>query len=195
VHRNSRPLLLSKHRIVKLLVSTFFSCLLIFSLVLFNSSQYSSNLNAYAQDSANSLASSIGSIFGNISKAFNKQFEYTVVLDGKQLFPNKTLKENIVTKYETSTYNLSTLKYKLLGFNITASNIMIQISPSRIDDTKTRIDIPIMLAKNVTVSNGIINLKYNQVDLGSIYGIYDIPTDKVTVHIPLSTVAKYVRVT
>jgi hypothetical protein len=87
------------------------------------------------------------------------------------------------------------LKYKLLGFNVTASNIKIQISPSRIDDTKTRIDIPIMLAKNVTVSNGIINLKYNQVDLGSIYGIYDIPTDKVTVHIPLSTAAKYVRIT
>ena len=144
------------------------------------------------------MASSTGNIFGNFSKAFNsisKQFEYSVVLDGKQLFPNKTLKENIVTKYAPSTYNLSALKYKLLGFNIAASHIMIQISPSKIDDTKTRIDIPIMLAKNVTVSNGIINLKYNQVDLGSIYGIYDMPTDKVTVHIPLSTVAKYARIT
>ena len=82
-----------------------------------------------------------------------------------------------------------------MGFNITASNIIINISPSRVDKTKTRIDIPVMLAKNIVVSNGIINLKYNQVDLGSIYGIYDVVTDKVTVHIPLSTVAKYVRLT
>lgn len=176
----------------------FFSFLIIFSLLLFNSSQHSSNLNAYAQGSANSLASSIGSIFGNFTKGLNsisKQFDYVVVLNGKQIFPNKTLKENIVTKYEPSTYNLNALKYNLLGFNITASHIMIHISPSRVDDAKTRIDIPVMLAQNVTVSNGIINLKYNQVDLGSIYGIYNIATDKVTVHIPLSTVAKYVRLT
>ena len=30
-----------------------------------------------------------------------------------------------------------------------------------------------MLASNVTVRKGVINLNYNQVNLGSVYGIYN----------------------
>src|SRR3954451_23205758 len=42
-------------------------------------------------------------IFGNLAK----QFEYTVDLDGKQIFPNDTIKQDIVTKYKSADYNIS----------------------------------------------------------------------------------------
>jgi hypothetical protein len=50
-----------------------------------------------------------------------------------------------------------------------------------------------MLARNVTVTDGILNLNYNEVNLGSIYGIYDKTTDKMTVHIPLAVAPRYMH--
>ncbi|HZA71210.1 MAG TPA: hypothetical protein VE548_16060, partial [Nitrososphaeraceae archaeon] len=59
------------------------------------------------------------------------------------------------------------------GFKIRASDIKIHIDPKKIDDTETRVDIPLLLAKDIKVSNGgLINLSYDAVDLGSVYGIY-----------------------
>lgn len=169
--------------------------LVIISLFIFN--QYDPNLaSVYAQGNTNPLGNALSHIFGNLTKAFNglsRQSEYTVSLDGKQIFPNSTLKENIVDKYQPSTYDIRDLKYNLLGFNVTAHDIKIHVIPSRIDTTKTRVDIPLMLARNVTVTNGVINLNYNQVDLGSIYGIYDKTTDKIMVHIPLAVASKYLH--
>ena len=82
---------------------------------------------------------------------------------------------------------------KLLGFKIIASDIKILVDPKRIDDTKTRIDIPLLLAKDIKVSNGgLINLSYNEVELGSVYGIYDKATDKMSVHVPIVIAAKYI---
>lgn len=126
-------------------------------------------------------------IFSNLAK----QFEYTVDLDGKQIFPNDTIKQDIVSKYKSADYNISNLNYKLLGFNITASNIKIHVNPSRIDQTTTRVDFPVMTAKNVSVTNGSINPKYGEVNLGSIYGIYNKNTDKMTLHIPSSVALQY----
>src|SRR4051812_22173169 len=126
-------------------------------------------------------------IFGNLAK----QFEYTVDLDGKQIFPNDTIKQDIVTKYKSADYNISNLNYKLLGFNITASNIKIHVNPSRIDQITTRIDFPVMTANNVTVTNGSINSKYSKVNLGSIYGIYNKSTNEITMHIPTSVALQY----
>jgi hypothetical protein len=134
------------------------------------------------------------SILGNLAKQFGsltKQFEYTVNLDGKQIFPNDTIKQDIVTKYKSTDYNINSLNYKILGFNINASNIKIRVNPSRIDQITTRVDFPVLLARNVTVTNGSINLKYRQVNLGSIYGIYNKGTDKMTMHIPISTALQY----
>ena len=126
-------------------------------------------------------------IFGNLAK----QFEYTFDLDGKQIFPNDTIKQDIVAKYKSANYNISNLNYKLLGFNITASNIKIHVNPSRIDQATTRIDFPVMTANNVTVTNGSINSKYSKVNLGSIYGIYNKSTDEITMHIPTSVALQY----
>jgi hypothetical protein len=122
-----------------------------------------------------------------------KNFEYTFDLEGSQIFPNNNIKQNIVSKYESSEYSIDDLNYELLGFKITASDIKIHVDPKKIDDSKTRVDIPLMLAKDVKVSNGPINLSYNEVDLGSVYGIYDKTTDKMTVHVPVSVAVKYIQ--
>lgn len=76
---------------------------------------------------------------------------------------------------------------------MTAHDIDIHVNTSGIDATRTRVDILLMLARNVTVTNGVLNLSYNEVNLGSIYGIYDKTTDKMTVHIPLAVASKYVH--
>ena len=122
-----------------------------------------------------------------------KNFEFTVNLDANQIFPNDEIKQDIVSKYKSAEYNIPNLKYELLGFNIIASDIKIHVDPTKIDITKTRIDIPVMLAKNVKVSNGVINLAFNEIDLGSIYAIYDRYPDKMTAHIPMIIAYKYLQ--
>jgi hypothetical protein len=133
-------------------------------------------------------------IFENFAKQFGniaRQFAYTVDLGGKQIFPNDTLKQDIITHYKHSTYNISSLKYRLLGFDISASDIKIDVKPSRIDATRTKVDLPLVLARNVTVTNGLLTLKYREINLGSIYGIYDKNSDKMTLHIPINIAMQY----
>lgn len=47
-----------------------------------------------------------------------------------------------------------------------------------------------MLAKNVNVTNGITNQNFNDVDLSSIYAIYDPATDKFNFHVPFDIAAR-----
>ena len=122
-----------------------------------------------------------------------KNFEYTFDLDGSQIFPNNDIKQDIVSEYKSSNYNIDDLNYELLGFKIIASDIRIHVNPNRIDDTKTRIDIPLLLAKDIKVSNGgVINISYNEVELESVYGIYDRTTDIMSVHVPIAIAARYI---
>jgi hypothetical protein len=44
---------------------------------------------------------------GEFSNAF-KRFEYIVNLNAKEIFPNDTLKQDVVTNYKSSTYSIST---------------------------------------------------------------------------------------
>lgn len=194
---------MQEKKIFRLLSSMTLALLL--SIIMFSIHTFSSLVAAYAEtiDMNNSYVLGIhdniltitdNSLLGNLAKQFGgltKQFEYTVNLDGKQIFPNDTIKQDIVTKYTSTDYNINSLNYKILGFNINASNIKIRVNPSRIDQSTTRVDFPVLLARNVTVTNGSINLKYRQVNLGSIYGIYNKDTDKMTVHIPISTALQY----
>jgi len=136
---------------------------------------------------SNNIFETLAKQFGNILKPF----EYTVDLSGRQIFPNDTLKQDIVTNYKSSSYNLSSLKYRLLGFNITALDVKVEVKPSRIDQTTTKVDLPLLFARNVNVTNGLVNLKYNEVNLGSIYGIYDKASDKMTLHIPINVALQY----
>jgi hypothetical protein len=120
-------------------------------------------------------------------------FEFTVDLDANQIFPNEKIKQDMVSKYKSAEYNIPNLEYKLIGFKIIASDIKIHVNPTKIDQTQTRIDIPLMLAKNVKVSNGIINLDFNKIDLASIYAIYDRNIDKLTVHVPMNVAYRYLQ--
>lgn len=147
--------------------------------------------NLYEQR-GNPFENALSQIFGNLRNAFNAP-EYTIGLKGDQIFPNSTLMQKIVDKNQPSTYRIKDLKYNILGFRVTAHDIDIHVDPSRIDATRTRVEIPLMLARNVTLTNGVSNLNYNEVNLGSIYGIYDKTTDKMTVHIPLAVASKYMH--
>ena len=149
-------------------------------------------ISPFLDDGSNHLYYKIAAFVKELENLI-KNFEYTFDLEGSQIFPNNNIKQNIVSKYESSEYNIDDLNYELLGFKITASDIKIHVDPKKIDDSKTRVDIPLMLAKDVKVSNGPINLSYNEVDLGSVYGIYDKTTDKMTIHVPVSVAVKYIQ--
>jgi hypothetical protein len=120
-------------------------------------------------------------------------FEYTFDLEGRQIFPTNNIKQDIISEYKSSEYNIDDLNYELMGFKIIASDIKMRVDPKKIDESKTRVDIPLILAKDVKVSNGPINLSYKEVNLGSVYGIYDKTTDKMTVHVPVSVATKYIQ--
>jgi hypothetical protein len=124
-----------------------------------------------------------------------KNFEYTFDVEGNQIFPSDTIKHNIVSEYKPAEYTIDHLNYKLLGFNITASDVKIHVVPTNVDNTKTRVNIPLLLAKDVRVDGGgeLIKLSYNQVDLDSVYGVYDKNEDKMRVHVPVSIAAKYIQ--
>ena len=120
-------------------------------------------------------------------------FEYTFDLEGRQIFPTNNIKQDIISEYKSSEYNIDDLNYELMGFKIIASDIKMRVDPEKIDDSKTRVDIPLILAEDVKVSNGPINLSYKEVNLGSVYGIHDKTTDKMTVHVPVSVATKYIQ--
>jgi hypothetical protein len=123
-----------------------------------------------------------------------KNFEYTFDLEGNQIFPTSKIKQDIVSEYKSSEYDIDDLNYEILGFRIRASDIKIHVDPKKIDETETRVDIPLLLAKDIKVNNGgLVNLSYDAVDLGSVYGIYNKATDKMTVHVPLGIAARYIK--
>lgn len=136
-------------------------------------------------------------IFDSILDIFEgKPFEHQVEIDANLIFPNESLKREIIANSASLEFTMPVLNYNLLGFNISASNIEVNASSKQvIDDSsqsnKTRIDFPVMLAKNVNVSNEITNQNFNDVDLSSIYAIYDPKTDKFIFHIPFDIAARY----
>lgn len=73
----------------------------------------------------------------------------------------------------------------MLGFDISATDIRIKTESNKIDQNNTRIDFPFMVAKNVKMNNRLINLAYNDVDMSSVYAIYNINANKFSVHIPI----------
>ena len=121
-----------------------------------------------------------------------KKLEYTQDIDANQVFTNATVKNKILNNLEPTQYTIPALKHSLLGFEISANNIEAKTESKKIDENKTRIDFPVMKAKNVKVSNsGLINLSYENVDLSSMYVIYNPKTGKFTLHIPISVAGKY----
>jgi len=130
-------------------------------------------------------------IKGNVLN-FTRPFEHTVAIDASHIFPNETLKHKIIEKSGQSEFKIPILKYNLLGFNISATDIKVKANVKEIGQSNnTRIDFPVMQARDVNVRNGVLNQNFTNVDLSSIYAIYDPKTDKFTLHVPYSIAAKY----
>ena len=113
-----------------------------------------------------------------ISDIFTRPFEHQVEIEANQLFPNETLKREIISKSGSFEFTIPNLNYSLLGFNISAYDVKVNANAKQVMDdsgqsNKTRIDFPVMLARSVNVSNEMISQKYENVDLSSIYAFYD----------------------
>jgi hypothetical protein len=108
----------------------------------------------YAQPTENNtpITAAADNIFDTFKERlfnFAKQFEYTVDIDADQVFPNNTIKDTILKRYEPSEYTIPVLRYSMLGFDISATDIRIKTESNKIDQNNTRIDFPFMVAKNV----------------------------------------------
>jgi hypothetical protein len=121
---------------------------------------------------------------------FLDAFEYTFEINGAQIFPNDTIKHSIVTEYNPSVYNISSLQYKILDHMINASDVQIYVNPTRMDDQNTRLDFQIY-ANKAQVSGQLLNKSYNNLEITSAYAIYNRATDKITIHVPYSVALQH----
>lgn len=119
-------------------------------------------------------------------------FEYTFEIDGPQIFPNDTVKHSIVTEYNPSVYNIPSLQYKIMDHTINASDVQIHVDPTRIDEADTRLDFQIY-ANNAEVTGQWLSKSYNDLEIRSAYGIYNLVTDKMTIHIPYSVALQHLQ--
>lgn len=113
--------------------------------------------------------------------------EYTFDIYGAQIFPNDQLKYSILTEQHQSVYNISSLTFAIMGHTVKASNVQIHVQPGIVDDTKTRLNIEIYAA-TADVTGQWVSRSYDNVEIRSLYGIYDRTTDKMIIHIPYGTV-------
>jgi hypothetical protein len=65
--------------------------------------------------------------------------------------------------------------------------VQINLQPATIDDTETRLNLEIYAAK-ADVIGPRVSKSYNNLEIKSLYGIYDRITDKMIVHVPYATV-------
>jgi hypothetical protein len=112
-------------------------------------------------------------------------FEYVFYIDAAQLIPNDTLKDTILTEHEPASYSISRLQYKIFEYTINASNVQIEVDPVQIDHNKTRFNIQIS-AGSAQVAGQWLSRTYENLDLKSVYGVYDRITDKMAIHVPYS---------
>ena len=149
----------------------------------------------YGQNSNNTNV--FDNIFKNLKNKIidlTKSVEYTIDIKANQIFPNDTIKNSILNKNQPMEYLIPILEYKLLGFEIFATDIKVRAESKKIyedNKNKLRIEFPIMQAKNVNVNNKIFDLNYENIDLSSTYTIYDSELDKFTIHIPVYVATRY----
>ena len=173
---------------IKILISLFVLIIIVTNNTFFVYGQYNNN---------NNNTNIFENIFKNVKNKvidLTKSVEYTIDFNADQIFPNDTIKNSVLNKNEPMEYLIPILEYKLLGFDISATDIKVRTESSKIDEEskdKLRIEFPIMQAKNVNVNNEIFDLNYENIDLSSTYTIYDSELDKFTIHIPIYVAARY----
>ena len=115
--------------------------------------------------------------------------EYGFSLNASQIFPNETIKHQVLTAQNTSQFSIPNLEHELMGNVINASDVRINVTPSAIDETRTRLDLEISAGRvNVTGSNAGY---YEDVQMQSVYGIHDNKTDLIEMHVPINVALAY----
>jgi hypothetical protein len=127
----------------------------------------------------------------SLSAAFSANFldglfEYKADIDAQQLFPTKEVKDDIIGKLQARDYKIPDVEREFIGFKVSASDVKIYVKPSKMDTANTRLSLNVE-GKNVEVGSKYFNKKYHQLDVDTIYGVYNGKTDKVTVHVPYAT--------
>ena len=116
--------------------------------------------------------------------------DYTFTLNSSQIFPNETMKNEVLENETSAQYYIPNLEHDLMGHTLNATDVKVNVTPTTIDDNRTRLDLSIHAEKvNVTGSN---NGFYEKVDLDSLYGIYDRNTDMIEMHVPLDVALSYI---
>lgn len=121
---------------------------------------------------------------GGFFAGFLGFFEYKMDVEAGELFPSEQFREDLISKSEPQLFAINEIERQVAGFRVSAQDVMMQLTPSQLDLSKTRLDVDIS-GKNVEI-DGLLSKKYSKVDVAGIYGIYDASTDKVTIHVPYS---------
>lgn len=119
---------------------------------------------------------------GDFAVNFLGFFDYTLDVDASELFPSEQIKEEIISKSEPSQFAIAEIKREIAGFTVSAQDVLMELSPSRVDSSNTRLDVDIQGA-SVEIG-GLFVKTYSNIDVDGIYGIYNAATDKVTIHVP-----------
>ena len=115
--------------------------------------------------------------------------DYTFSLNSSQIFPNATVKNSVLENQSKSQYNISSLEHELMGHRINATDVRVNVTPARIDDSRTRLDLQIY-AEHVNVT-GTSDRFYDRVELESLYGIHDRRSDIIEMHVPMDVALSY----
>jgi hypothetical protein len=168
---------------------------IIILILLFISIIATNNISVIHAQNFNTDTNIFDKIINNLKdKLKTSNLEFKIDINSNQIFPDDTTKNMVLNTNQPVEYSIPILKYKLLGFEIYATDIKVKAESENIYDNgknKLRIDFPIMEAKNVNVNNEMLNLNYDNIDLSSTYTIYDSELDKFTIHIPVYVAAQY----
>lgn len=119
----------------------------------------------------------------DFAAGFLDLFEYKIDVDASELFPNEEIKDDLISKQEPRQFTIAEIRREVAGFGITASDVQMQVDPSKIDASNTRIDLDIK-GTSVKIESSYLSKKFESIDVDGIYGVYNSGTDKVAIHVP-----------
>lgn len=121
----------------------------------------------------------------DLAASFLGFFEYKMDVDADELFPSEQVRDDLIARSEPSQFTIVEMEREIAGFRVSAQDVLMKLSPSRVDSSNTRIDVDIQ-GRSVEIDSNILNKKYSNVDVDGIYGIYNAATDRVTIHVPFA---------
>ncbi len=122
---------------------------------------------------------------GDLFAGFLSFFEYKMDVPAGELFPSEQARDDLISAGERVQLEIEEIEREVAGFRVSAQDVTMQLSPSRLDSENTWIDVEIR-GKSVEIDGSVLSKKYSNLDVGGIYGIYNASADKVTVHVPYS---------